>query len=231
MRILYLNTILLFFFGCTAQNKVVSNDKIEQDPLETALPLLSINDFNMKEHYVNYSFESKFTVIINKDGLYQFKDSTLVNAKTKIWLHSGFEKNSDTDSDFSTYGFLEGTIIEGKKEGKWSKKISVSQKQKYVTVKTFNYQNGVLDGKYQVFDSDGNPLFFTIPHPLYPEEYKAYEIFDKDTGYYYDYYYQTGVLKLRGHYKNNKKDKMWIYYDISGNEVQVEIYSNGVLIN
>ncbi len=77
-------------------------------------------------------------------------------------------------------------------------------------------------------NTDGKTLYPMKPHLLFPDENK---IFKNGTGWYYDYYYETKSIKVLGHYKNGKKDGIWIYYDEKKNEILREYYSNGVLIS
>ncbi len=43
------------------------------------------------------------------------------------------------------------------------------------------------------------------------------------------YYFATGQIKFRGYIKNGRREKKWIYYDISGHKVKAEIYKNNVI--
>ncbi|OEK07635.1 hypothetical protein A8C32_17720, partial [Flavivirga aquatica] len=58
-----------------------------------------------------------------------------------------------------------------------------------------------------------------------------YTDFKNGTGQYYDYYYDTGILKEKGYYRNGKKYYAWIVYDRQGNETKREYYNNGVIVN
>lgn len=223
--------IVLSFWNCSAQKdtiqiKEVFPVEIEEDIL---FALLYINDYNLEDE------TAELKIVVNEKGLYQYKDSTLVNANTKIWLHKfpKINKNKITDCGELPipYGYLEGKIINGKKEGKWFKKIKIPKQPHYVIVKMLHYKNGVLDGKYQVYDTNGKVLYPLEPHPLYPDEYENYETFKTGSGWYYDYYYETRILKETGFYKKSKKNGSWILYDKNGNEIKREYYSNGMLIN
>jgi len=226
--------VLCLLFSCSAQKKQIIIDEIKEvqpDTLiEESLFSLHINDYDLTESLLN-----ERELVINESGLYQYKDSTLVNAKTKIWLHKfpKIDKNKISDSREPpiSYGYLEGKIINGKKEGKWLKKIKTPKQPHYVIVKILHYANGVLDGKYQVYNTNGRALFPLEPHPLFPDEFKDYETFKNGTGFYYDYYYETETIKTQGYYKNNQKNGRWVYYNESGNEIMREYYSNQILIN
>ncbi|MDZ4840184.1 MAG: hypothetical protein SGJ04_09275 [Bacteroidota bacterium] len=46
----------------------------------------------------------------------------------------------------------------------------------------------------------------------------------------YFMYYENGKLKIEGHYKNNKKDGEWKYFDINKKVTKTEKYANGQLV-
>lgn len=218
---------------CIAQKKQIKKIKLDTTLVEkiqkdSLIQLLYLND---------YDFEDKtagLKIVVNQRGRYQYEDSTLVNAVTKIYLHTTHDLNKNKTSDYEKapilYGFLKGKIINGKKEGEWIKKI-INNKKDYVTVKVLNYSSGVLNGEYKVYSTKGNILYPFELHPSYPEEYKDYVIFKEGTGIYYDYYYNTGILKVKGAYIKSKKNGAWNYYDKNGNKLHTEYYKNGVLIN
>ncbi|OEK07627.1 hypothetical protein A8C32_17680 [Flavivirga aquatica] len=171
-------------------------------------------------------FEYNLVLSVSEEGLYKYvKDSTLYNGSFYMTLHDNF----DSDTGEIPYGFLSGKIEDGKKEGNWEKGILTNKGA--VIVKLINYSNGVLHGKYQVFDLKGNVLTPNEVHPLFPEEYKDYTDFKNGTGEYYDYYYDTGILKEKGYYRNGKKYYTWIVYDRQGNEIKREYYNNGFIVN
>lgn len=223
-RIVLLILFLPLLSNCSAQIRkkipLVKEDVVIKD---TLLVPIDINDYSLGEHNEQLGFE----VVINNEGLYQFKDSTLVNTQVTIWLHNMLSR----DTGPNTYGYLEGDIINGKKEGKWVKKIYNYNKKKYVTVKKYNYSKGALNGKYQVYNTKGDVLYPLEPHPLYPDEHKDYQIFKRGTGWYYDYYYEKEILKVKGYYIKSIKEGAWVYYDTNGNETHREYYKKGVLIN
>ena len=229
-KTLLLFFIVPFFWSCSAQKRQISIEEVQLDSLiEIPLFSLRINDYDLSESILH-----EYQLEVNDQGVYYYKDSVLVNAEIEIILHKSPEIKTDSIADdeapLIAYGVLEGKIINGKKEGEWTKKIKNAKSSNYVTVKVLHYSNGVLEGKYQVFNTSGELLFFIVPHPLFPEEYKGYEVFENGTGFYYDYYYQTGVLKEKGFYKNGKKHLTWQLFDENGNEIKREEYRNGVLI-
>ncbi len=205
--VLFIFILFIYLFeGCSLQQHNTSFNKIEVNTLDTVdieeveIPL-SVNDYNL-------------SLYTDDNGLYRHKDSTLINAKIKIYLHTFPKVNSSTITDCEKdpicYGYLEGKIINGRKEGKWLKKIKTTKHPHDIIVKVLHYDNGVLNGKYQVYDTNGKALYPIEPHPLFPDEYKNYQIFKNGTGWYYDYYYETKSIKVSGHYKNGKKNGTWI---------------------
>ncbi|WP_205635386.1 hypothetical protein, partial [Flavivirga aquatica] len=135
--------------SCFGQKKVI----IEKDSLlkESKLSdLLFINEsFRNSIHEGN-----KVVLRVNNKGFYEYKkDSTLYNGSLDITLHKDF--NNDTGPKI--YGSLSGDIKDGKKEGEWEKEVFVKGEESAI-VKVMNYANGVLHGKYQVFDLKGNVL-------------------------------------------------------------------------
>ncbi|WP_205635367.1 hypothetical protein, partial [Flavivirga aquatica] len=91
---------------------------------------------------------------INDEGLYErIKDSLLFNGL----LHMVLREDYYNDTGPTPYGFLSGDIKDGKKEGEWEKEVFVKGEESAI-VKVMNYANGVLHGKYQVFDLKGNVL-------------------------------------------------------------------------
>ncbi|MDO6674202.1 hypothetical protein Q4517_01395 [Tenacibaculum sp. 1_MG-2023] len=235
MNKLILYILVFFLYNCSVQKEQMKNAEIKQIQLDTLVE----KDILLMPLYVDdYSLEDKITklkIIINEYGLYQFKDSVLVDGEMEITLHefSKIDKDKITDCEEPPipYGYLEGDIINGKKEGKWLKKIQVPKPPYNIIVKILHYKNGVLDGKYQVYNTKGRALYPMDPHPLYPDEYKDYQIFKKGTGWYYDYYYEKEILKVKGYYINSIKEGAWVYYDKNGNETHREYYKKGVLIN
>lgn len=222
---------LLLFFGslflnCNGQKKVI----IENDTLKT---LEKLEDYVSADKSLSRdSFSNGVSILqINELGLYQYtKDSTLFNGKLRIALL----KDLNNDTGPRTYGYLSGNIINGKKQGEWKKEIYIgdnSTNKIYATVKVANYSHGTLHGKYQIYNLNGEILTPNNTHPLFPEEYKDYSTFKNGTGRYYDYYYDSGVLKEEGYYLNGKKHLDWIIYDKKGNQIKRDHYINGVLIN
>jgi hypothetical protein len=47
----------------------------------------------------------------------------------------------------------------------------------------------------------------------------------------YTRYYENGKLECSGFYKNERKDSIWLYYNMQGIQVRTEKYRNGKLVN
>ncbi len=209
----------LILFNCLGQKKVVIED-VEREYLTE----------EVTEHLRKIPLleeEAKQVMTINNEGLYIYvKDSTLVNANMKIALYS--LPNNSTNTHLT--GYLKGLIKGGKKEGSWVKEWKKGNT--FVIVKRFNYSNGILDGKYEVFDLDGKVLspFLSTDFDK-ADEKNYYETYKNGCGYYYDYYYDTGILNERGYYVNGKKHAIWVIYTPEGEEVKKYIYNNGIIIN
>ncbi len=110
-------------------------------------------------------------------------------------------------------GIIEqGSFNKGYKNGFWKTQC------KNRLVKTMNYNQGLLIGRYRVYNVKGDVLYITT-------------LGAKGTGKYKDYYYETGILKEEGRYKNGKKEGQWLYYDKNGKETRSEKYKNGILMN
>ncbi|GGX07858.1 hypothetical protein [Aquimarina muelleri] len=214
--------LFLVFSKCFSQKEVIIKESEREFFTEKITEYLKIVPIS---EYKN----TKQLMIINKEGLYEYvKDSSLVSAQIEISLYSAINDSLNP----SLIGHLKGFIKEGKREGIWTKEIFNKKKNKFVVVKTFNYLNGVLNGKYQVFDLNGKILSPYLSNPFDVDEEKSYyEIYKNGSGYYYDYYYDTGVLKETGRYLKGKKNSRWIIYDSNGKVVKKESYYNGFLIN
>ncbi|WP_234859058.1 hypothetical protein [Aquimarina aquimarini] len=214
--------LLLNLSSCFSQKKGVI-EKIEREYFTekitehlTKVPLLE-------------GYDTEQVITINKEGLYVYiKDSTIVNADMEISLYS--EPNDSVNTHL--IGYLKGLIKEGKREGIWTKEFKTNKQNEFVTVKRFNYSNGILDGKYQVFDINGKVLSpFLSTHFDRADKKSYYSMYKNGTGYYYDYYYNTGILKERGYYLHGKKHSVWLIYDRKGYPIKKSIYNNGVLLN
>jgi hypothetical protein len=159
--------------SCQSQKQIVitPDANISEDKLSNFILVdesLSIDGFS----------EGKRVLEIDNQGRYQYiQDTTLFEGTLRIALL----KDLNNDTGPKTYGYLTGRIEKGKKEGEWKKEIIVEKGDnfKYTTVKLLNYSKGVLNGKYQVFNLNGEVLSPNTVHPLYPETNSVQNVFKK----------------------------------------------------
>lgn len=134
---------------------------------------------------------------------YSSLDGEYVIRETKSATDPGFVKS------FYIIGIKhKGTFNKGFKTGQWV----TTYKNKRVKIQ--NYENGLVVGRYRVYNTQGELLYETDFDP-------------QGNGLYKDYYYKTGILKVKGHYKNGKKEGKWYYYDEAGNLKKTVIYEEG----
>ncbi len=218
--------LLLILYPCLL---IKSQDFSDFDDIEFE----TIEDVEIVEtpNLINISLSSnkdEFTgkeIILTEDNSYIYKDSSFADGQYTIWL----TRSKGDINDLIIYGHLEGNVVNGKKEGEWRKYIYA--RDTTLLVKISNYSNGLLDGKYIIFDYDGDTLFHAPEYDVLGNKYPVYETFEKGTGYYYDYYYDIGVLSVEGYMKNGKRYRCWYYYDRQGNEIRREHYNNGMLVD
>jgi len=198
--------IFIFYFAIG-----FSQEKIEP-------PAISINSLFLNQEIKNGI--PNFWYDYNSKKLKNFKYRILVNQETKtqnIIKNKGQSEGDDIkelDSEYS-YGkstglILEGTFKNGYKDGLW--KTTYENR----LVKTENYNNGLTIGRYKVFNTKGDILYQTT-------------FGSQGNGKYQDYYYNSGILKEEGFYKNGKKDGEWCSFDENGKLVESIIYNNGVI--
>ncbi|WP_027471810.1 toxin-antitoxin system YwqK family antitoxin [Saccharicrinis fermentans] len=172
-------------------------------------------------HVIDYTLiEGSQNITVNEEGLYVRSDSTLLTGIVYLYL-------TTSDDPESVYGWSNGIIINGKKEGSWIKEIYAKRK-KSVLVQEMNYKNGLLDGDFCVYDIHGNTLPL-INNPLIT--ILTTSSLKNGNGVYMDFYYENGALKEYGQIKHGKKIGQWHLYDKQGNVLKVETYDNGFCIN
>ncbi|WP_103068692.1 toxin-antitoxin system YwqK family antitoxin [Aquimarina sediminis] len=154
-------------------------------------------------------------LINNKQGVFIYNrksDNHLLNSKYEIC-----ETYLDTDTDIvNSYNFSglceQGNIRKGYKDGFW--KTTYESK----LVKTENWNNGLILGKYRVYNSKGDILYKT-------------NFGSNGSGKYKDFYYTTGTLKQEGNYENGKKEGEWCDYNKQGKIIKVIKYKTGNIVN
>jgi antitoxin component YwqK of YwqJK toxin-antitoxin module len=147
-------------------------------------------------------------------GLIIFKrksDNHIFNSSYKIY-ETFLNTNTDiTESYFSSGLCWEGRFVKGYKHGLWMTTYNTK------LVKTTNWNNGLIIGKYHVYDTKGKYLYQTNFGP-------------KGNGKFKDYYYKTGVLKQEGDYQNGKKEGEWCNYNTQGELTTTVHYKQGVVV-
>ena len=146
-----------------------------------------------------------------------------------------YKKGSKTPFDGIVTGEINGSFINGKKHGKWTRYYNngrmFSISNYYLGVKNGNFitfsENGqfIEKGKYKNNLEDGLWLRFFENGKI---NYKGKFINGKKTGVWVGYYY-NGQLEYKGSFKNGKKDGIWEFYSSNGmkyNEFS-GIYKNG----
>ena len=86
------------------------------------------------------------------------------------------------------------------------------------TVKIENWNNGLLVGKYKVYNTSNKLIYST-------------DFGKNGNGKFKDYYYKLGVLKEEGDYQDGKKQGEWCFYDEKGKLLKSLNYEKGVPIN
>ncbi len=147
-------------------------------------------------------------------GLIIFKrksDNHIFNSSYKIY-ETFLNTNTDVAESYFSSGLCwEGRFVKGYKHGLWTTTYNTKR------VKTTNWNNGLIIGKYRVYDTEGKYLYETT-------------FGTQGNGKYKDYYYLSGVLKEEGNYENGKKEGEWCYYDEKGNIKTTAHYENGTPI-
>lgn len=168
-----------------------------------------VNDYNLQSDLSGDTYKLLF---MDSCFYSMFKDTVLVNGMLSLNIDKKILPNDyvtlEQDGFFAS---LTGEIINGKKEGIWKMKQFVNDD--YTVVKQMNYSNGMLDGDFYLFDSNGR-VMDTLR-------------FVQGTGLYLDYYNYTGKLKVKGYLRQGRRDGRWSFYDGNGELLKVEVYKNG----
>ena len=85
------------------------------------------------------------------------------------------------------------------------------QKDKRLTLKKISYKKGTINGVYITKDTNDNLLYKTQ--------------FTDGSGYWKDFYYESGNIKEEGKVENNCKVGEWKYYNKNGTIDSLKIYS------
>ena len=170
--------------------------------------------FSQKEPPIPTIWISPIDIYIKTEAgiktYYKKRNKKKLNSKYAIFL----ERTIPTDTpikDYYEYIVEEGTFKNGYKDGLW--KTTYENK----LVKTQNYNNGLVIGRYRVYNNNGDELYKITFGSL-------------GNGKYKDYYYNTGTLKEEGQYENGKKQGEWYRFDEEGTLIESIDYRKGVPI-
>ena len=119
--------------------------------------------------------------------------------RKKLGLFFVGESTGITTQGFFYYGY---------KNGLW--KTALKKK----LVQTINYKNGLVIGRYSVYNINGDLIYKTT-------------FGSAGNGKYKDFYYKTGILKEEGNYRNGKKEGEWCKFDEQGDITETTYYTNG----
>lgn len=168
--------------------------------------------FSQKEPPIPTIWISPIDIYIKTEAgiktYYKKRNKKKLNSKYAIFL----ERTIPTDTpikDYYEYIVEEGVFKHGYKHGLW--KTTYENK----LVKTENYNNGLMVGRYRVFNTNGDVLYKTTFGPQVNGKYK-------------DYYYTTGTLKKEGNYENGKKQGELCRFDEKGDLVETIHYDEGI---
>jgi antitoxin component YwqK of YwqJK toxin-antitoxin module len=176
------------------------------------------------------SYKTK-TINVNGKDLFMYNDKDNIPLMGLYKISLFFLDNSKNDSSkggndlqlrtlvydtkYSRYSSsninVKGKFIKGCKNGLW---ITTYDSKR---VKTTNWNNGLIIGKYRVYDTEGKHLYQINFGP-------------KGNGKFKDYYYKTGVLKQEGDYQNGKKEGEWCNYNTQGELTTTVHYKQGIIV-
>lgn len=180
-------------------------------------PIKPIRSYHIKEIRENgkllYLYNDNDNSRLN--GQYNITFFFLDNKKKdSLIMDNGVEKKPLLyDTKFSKYSRSHisktGTFNKGYKNNLWK----TTYKNKLV--QTINHNNGLVIGRYRVYNTKGEILYKTT-------------FGTQGNGKFKDYYYASGILKEEGSYENGKKEGEWCDYDQQGNIVKTTHYKNGM---
>ncbi len=210
MKLLYVLSILCLSISSFAQAPAKKAKNKELEKQNDSLTIIHIVDTLINTPNIGKP------ITINNKGEYLYEDSAQVNAIVYIYL---------TSCNNKIYGWINGKIINGKKEGLWIKEI-YTHKRKSVLVQEMNYTEGLLNGDYCVYNLKGE-ILTTYYDTYYRKDMKGKIKFTEGTGMYMDFFYDTGSLKETGQYEKGKKQGIWRLYDREGNIIISNYYHQG----
>ena len=152
---------------------------------------------------------AKHVTIKNWDGLSCYtKKTKKLSGKYDLFLKQLVK--SDTPMLLhSKYLVASGRFNKGLKTGHWQTLY------KHTIVKSEHWDNGLITGKYTVYNTDKKILYST-------------DFGKQGNGHYKTYNYRTETLQEEGAYKNGKKEGEWCFYNSNGTLKDSIIYVKGV---
>lgn len=195
-------TILCFF--------IMTNSSINAQIKEVKIPL--------SLYQIETPIFSNEIMINNKQGIdfYRGEDGNdIINGiffifETALYTDTDRDISCTGDNNLYSTGYDSvGSILKGYKNGFW--KATYENK----LIKTENWNNGLIIGRYRVYNTKGQILYKTT-------------FGSKGNGKFKDYYYKTGIIKQEGSYKNGKKQGEWCDYDENGNTLKITYYEKGI---
>ena len=195
--------LLILLINCTLFGQ---NNKVEAPPIFLNSLLVKtklINGLDVHTYnYKNKDIEDKKYVIYLIT-----KDKKKLHNKTNDFIREKSDFTYGKQTGYTSIGYFS----KGYKNGLWK-----TTYKKHL-VQSINYNNGLIIGKYRVYNTEGDLLYKTT--------FGA-----QGNGKFKDYNYKTGVLKQEGNYENGKKEGEWCDYDEQGNTKEIIHYKNGTPI-
>jgi len=155
-------------------------------------------------HLLNFNIDTK-----GRLKYYRISDNSVIHGEYIIYKTEKKIKTDLIGEIYHTGIVFKGTFNKGYKNGLWKTLY------KNKLVKTINYRNGLVIGRYRVYNTKGAILYKTT-------------FGSKGNGTFKDYYYKTGVLKQEGNYKNGKKEGEWCDYNELGEITKITVYNKGM---
>ncbi len=196
--------------------------------------LIVCNVYSQKQDFVPVKPIRSYQIKIeNLNGrhLHLYNDEENIALTGKYEITFFFLDNSKKDSLISDNGIIRKTLHHDAKYSRYSR-LNINTIGKFIKgykndswktlyknkiVKTENWKNGLIKGKYCVYNASGSILYKTT-------------FGTQGNGKYKDFYYKTGMLKEEGNYENGKKEGEWCTYNKQGNTKEIVYYKNGTVI-
>ena len=173
-------------------------------------PIIRISSFQLKtqitDGVTHYSFIKMQKKLYNVE--YKIIER-IENESTKLDSRDFRKKMGLFFKGESTGITTQGFFSHGYKNGFW--KTEFNNK----LVQTINYKNGLVIGRYRVYNVNGDLIYKTT-------------FGSAGNGRYKGFYYKTGILKEEGNYQNGKKEGEWIQFNEQGDLTETIYYIEGM---